>query len=123
MTTPPLAGILEQTFSLASSKVPVALYAWCVMPDHVHALVAPRENGSVIRWVQVLKSLTAHQARGAGVSRLWQRGYHDHVLRMAETIPEVVRYVLENPARAGLVSRWQEWRHSGSLEWDLTCFE
>ena len=119
LTQPPLAEILARSFPAASAKSPARLYVWCVMPDHVHALVAPRSGGRVARWVQAFKSLVTLEARRVGISSPWQRSYHDHVLRREEAIAQAARYVLDNPVRAGLVTRWQDWPHSGSLEWEL----
>ena len=36
---------------------------------------------------------------------LWQDGYYERVLRSRHALETVVRYVLENPVRAGLASK------------------
>ncbi len=48
---------------------------------------------------------------------LWQEGYHDRVLRDEEATTTVVRYMLENPVRAGLVDRPELYPFWGSLVW------
>lgn len=45
---------------------------------------------------------------------MWQSGYYDHVLRNDEGSLGVMRYILENPVRAGLVAEVQEYPYSGS---------
>jgi len=52
-------------------------------------------------------------ARRSG-RRLWQDGYYDHVLRDDESTIAVARYIFENPVRAGLARRVEEYPHSGS---------
>jgi REP element-mobilizing transposase RayT len=34
---------------------------------------------------------------------IWQEGYYDHALRSEESLPDVARYIVMNPVRAGLV--------------------
>jgi hypothetical protein len=52
-------------------------------------------------------------ARG-GDGRLWQPGYYDRVLREEEATPAVVRYIVENPVRAGIVKSPGDYPHWGS---------
>lgn len=49
-------------------------------------------------------------------SQLWQRSYHDHVLRPDEPLEHHAAYILNNPVRARLVSTAAEWRFSGPRE-------
>ncbi|UZE26759.1 transposase [Pseudomonas asplenii] len=37
--------------------------------------------------------------------QVWQRGFHDRLIRRDEDLPGVARYVIANPVRAGLVKR------------------
>lgn len=88
------------------------LTAWTViaavmMPDHVHVLTAPTErdanvgnfSGAVKRWVR-------QEARR---DWRWQSGSFDRLLRSNESATEKWAYLRENPVRAGLVDRWQDW--------------
>ena len=54
--------------------------------------------------MHTLKSYTARHLTRAGVeSPVWQDGYHDHGLRDNDDYKARIRYVLQNPVRAGLV--------------------
>jgi hypothetical protein len=44
---------------------------------------------------------------------LWQEGYYERIVRNDESTLVVIRYVLENPVRAGLVARYQDYRFLG----------
>lgn len=112
--------IIETGLRLASDGVPVALFVWCVMPDHLHALVAPENEGNVVDWVRRFKGRVSADARQQGLRNLWQRSFHDHILRVEETVADVVSYILANPVRAGFVKDWREWPHHGSLTWELS---
>jgi len=119
LTDEPLSWILEDALRSASTDSPMTVFVWCVLPDHLHAVVAPVDCGSVIDWVRLLKGRVTAAARKHGLRRLWQRSFHDHVLRADEAVAEAVKYVLANPVRANLVENWRDWPHRGSLTWDL----
>jgi REP element-mobilizing transposase RayT len=85
------------------------LYAWCVMPNHAHVIVEPVAGHSLSSVVHSWKSYTAHAARRitGEAGSLWQREYYDRVIRDEEELIATMRYVDENPAKAGLVNwRW-----------------
>ncbi len=46
---------------------------------------------------------------------VWQREFFDHVLRSDESYSEKWNYVRENPVRAGLVPRPEDWKYHGSI--------
>src|SRR4029453_11419688 len=46
--------------------------------------------------------------------RLWQEGYYDHIVRENDPVVGIVRYILNNPFRAGLVADGAAYRFSGS---------
>jgi REP element-mobilizing transposase RayT len=59
--------------------------------------------------MHTLKSYTAKRLAQTGViAPVWQNGYHDHGLRNDEDYRARVRYVMQNPVRAGLVNRIEE---------------
>ncbi len=92
------------------------LWAYCIMPNHVHLVCTPlaREDGtywSLLRILQSLKGYTAHRANEilerSGV--FWQRESYDHVVRDEDELARIVDYVKNNPPNAQLVSRWEDW--------------
>ncbi|MNF50526.1 Transposase IS200 like protein [compost metagenome] len=79
---------------------------WVVMPDHLHWLVQ-LQDGSLDRLMQRFKSRSAKRvnARLGTDGQVWQKGYHDHAVRVEDDIRQLARYVVANPVRAGLVRR------------------
>ena len=80
--------------------------AYVVMPDHVHTLVAGQsEDCSLQPYMHRFKQATGYEwrHRRGHRRRLWQEGYYDRILRDKDATEGVVRYILENPVRAGLV--------------------
>jgi REP element-mobilizing transposase RayT len=45
---------------------------------------------------------------------LWQRGF-DHLIRKTESYAQKWDYVRENPVRAGLVNRHEDWPFQGGI--------
>jgi REP element-mobilizing transposase RayT len=93
-----------------------SVLGYCIMPDHVH-LLALNLDGSLIEFMRLLKGRTASELRGRVGGPLWQRSFHDHLIRRNEDINATLRYLLENPVRAGLVDDWTKYHWSGSLRW------
>ena len=93
-----------------------ALIAWCVMPNHVHAMIEPWERWPLAGVVHAWKSFTAHEInkllKRSGA--VWQREYHDRFIRDADHFAHAVRYIEENPVKAGLVARSTQWQWSSA---------
>jgi len=81
------------------------LIAWCVMPNHVHAVIRAMGTQKLERILHSWKSFTAKRANEllgrTGV--FWQREYYDRIIRDEEDLERTIEYVLENPEKAGLV--------------------
>lgn len=80
------------------------LGAWCVMPNHLHALVTPARGSVLGEIVQHWKGGSSFAInrligrRGA----LWLAEPFDHIVRSAEQWRRLSVYVAENPLKAGL---------------------
>lgn len=102
-------------------KTGVLVYAYCIMPDHVHLVLEPSATCDIVTFVGQFKNLAQRSAWRRGVvGAFWQTGFYDHFLRRDEQLDTVVRYVLENPVRGGLVYARQDYAFAGSLVLDLT---
>jgi putative transposase len=104
-----------QSFAESGPDHGVWLGAYVLMPDHVHAFVTLDDRKITLStWAKSLKnSLSKALRRSAFETPHWQKGFFDHVLRSAESYSEKWYYVRENPVRAGLVSRWEDWPYVG----------
>lgn len=91
---------------------------WVLMPDNLHLVLILGESESLMHAMNRIKSVTSRAAREAvsGANPIWMPGFHDRALRREEDVPATVRYALENPVRAGLVSSAERYPHS-ECEW------
>jgi putative transposase len=93
-----------------------AALAYCVMPDHVHLVLEGLTATSDLRRYEKLPKQRVENVarRQFQIHRLWQNGYYDRVLRSRHAVEASVRYVLENPVRAGLARSIGEYPFSGT---------
>ena len=95
------------------------ILAYCFMPDHLHMLVGGETAVSdARRFIDLARQLSGYAHRQATGDRLWQRSTWDRVLRSDDDTTTVIRYLLLNPVRAGLVERPLDYPGSGSLVFD-----
>jgi REP element-mobilizing transposase RayT len=92
-----------------------AIVVYCFMPDHLHALlVGTRADANFRQFVRLAKQRTSFHARQVIRSRLWQPSFFDRTPRADEPLTSVVRYIVMNPVRAGLVSAARDYDFWGS---------
>lgn len=80
------------------------LFAWCIMPNHVHV---PFQTAGKISIAGVLHSWKSYSAKAANrilgrTGEFWQREYHDHLIRNKIEFDRAIAYVIGNPDKAGL---------------------
>jgi putative transposase len=104
----------------AAAKLEFSVLAYCVMPDHIHALVESRSGTADFQaFVKHFKQVSGFAYRKQVGQFLWQPGYHERILRDDQTTETVIRYVLENPIRAGLATALGAYPFAGSGEYTL----
>jgi putative transposase len=93
----------------------VEVWAWCLMPNHVHLVLVPSDADGLRR------ALAAVHRRYAGIiharrqrsGHFWQ-GRFGAVAMDEDHLAAAMRYVSLNPVRARLVARAQDWRWSST---------
>ena len=91
--------------------------SYVLMPDHLHVFVAlDDERINLSKWMRSLKGVLSAKLRQEGIAApYWQKGFFDHILRSEESAAQKWEYIRENPTRAGLVTRWNDWPYSGEV--------
>ena len=95
------------------------LFAWVVMPNHVHVLVELFEDHTLDQILHSWKSYTATEANNILGRRgqFWYREYYDRYIRNEAHFARAVEYIHNNPVAAGLVSRAEDWRFSSARKY------
>jgi len=93
------------------------LHAFVVMPEHVHLLLAPANDLTLERVMQLIKGGFSHEfgSQFGRKKEVWQRGFTDHRIRDAADYELHRGYIHRNPVRRGLVSNPQEYRYSSAF--------
>jgi len=91
------------------------LYAWVIMPNHVHVIFQPRARlASILRWLKGRTSRRANQILGRTGTPFWQDESFDHWVRSAQELEDLIAYVECNPVKAGLVEAAEQWPWSSA---------
>ncbi len=113
---PIFVSLLKKISQKGGCIVPV----YCFMPDHVHLIIQGMSPSSDLWEVVVsFKQQSGYWLAKNQRTFYWQKNFYDHILRPDEDLAAQVRYVIDNPVRAGLVKRWEEYPYSGSIGIDL----
>lgn len=110
-TMHPSGAMVEHVWKSGPERFPaIRLDAFVIMPNHVHLVFwfEPTDSeqsptvGDVMKWFK--SETTVLFGRGvrelgwpAYEGRLWQRNYYDHVIRTAQELDAVRRYIENNP--------------------------
>jgi putative transposase len=103
-----------------STRHHFAVYAYCVMPEHFHALVRGLELGSdLLVFLKAFKQETAYEFQRKFHAALWQKKFYDYILRHDDSAERVGAYIWANPVRRGICDDGLEYPFSGSfvLDW------
>jgi putative transposase len=92
------------------------VHDFVVMPNHLHLLIALREDVSVEKAVQFVKGRFSYRIkRELGFAgEVWQRGFSEVRAEGKENLERYRRYIAQNPVSSGLV------REGEAFAW---CFE
>lgn len=99
----------------ASARAGVAIWGYCLMPNHVHIIAVPSDEDGLRRTFRyVHRHYTGYiNARMRVTGHLWQ-GRFSSVAMDEEHLVSALRYVALNPVRARLVARPGDWRWSST---------
>lgn len=99
----------------AAARSGVAIWSYCLMPNHVHIVAVPGDEDGLRRTFRyVHRHYTGYiNARLRVTGHLWQGRFSSVAMDGAHLV-SALRYVALNPVRARLVARAEEWRWSST---------
>ena len=125
-TRPEIVDGARRVFFDQTADCGVVIPAYCFMPDHVHLVVSGRAlDADLVRFGRRSRQRIGFAFRREAGIPFWQDGYYDHILRDHEHLSSTIRYIADNPVRAGLAESWERYPFTGSqlgplvevLEW------
>ena len=99
----------------AAKEAEAAVWAYCLMPNHVHVIIVPNLRNSLAAAFRIAhRRYTCHiNLRQKWVGHLWQGRFHSTVMDESHLLT-AVRYVLMNPVRAALCGSPFDWPWSSA---------
>ncbi len=93
------------------------ILAWCIMPNHVHAVVQPMDGFELQAIMHSWKSFSAHRANEIllRTGEFWMAESYDHLIRDEAELRHAVQYCFNNPEHSGL----RDWKWRGMREADV----
>ena len=129
---------LVEAIDKARQWHPFDLWAWAIMPEHVHLMILPAEGSTIsailksikdpvakraVSWVrrrrpEFLPRMLDAQPSGRRSYRFWQPGGgYDRNIWTVNRLHAKVNYIHANPVRRGLVERPEDWAWSSWRAW------
>lgn len=95
-------------------KYRFSLYAFVLMPNHVHLLIRPSRGGRLSKVMQAINTgYTMYFNRKYGrCGHLFQGRYYSLLVEEEAHFLELLRYIHQNPVRAKLVERVKDYHYS-----------
>ena len=131
-------GWVIESIDAARKNRRFALFAFVIMPEHVHLIVHPSDQTYDVAYILKsikqpvsrkahawllktnqpwLGNLTLIQKDGRPLFRFWQAGAgYDRNIDRQVTLRQMIKYIHDNPVRRGLVGRAVDWQWS-SASW------
>ena len=111
----------EKVLKQAVERTQTRLLVYCLMPNHWHLIVWPRDDGELSRfvgWLTLTHTQRWHAHRhSTGSGHLYQGRFKSFPIQEDEHFYTVARYVERNAVRANLARRAEQWRWSSLHRW------
>ena len=106
------AELLLNLFNEDRAKNRYQLHAFVIMPDHIHLLITPAPNISIEKTLQFIKG--GFSFRLQSKLDVWQSGFTKHRIEDVKDYTNHVTYIHENPVRARLCERVEDFPYSSA---------
>ncbi|MGD0445875.1 MAG: transposase [Edaphobacter sp.] len=93
---PKTKEILEQVIERARSTHNFLLYAYVLMPEHLHLLLSESKNHSLSSTIRVIKGESSKRLKGKR-NHFWQPRYYDFNVFTTRKFKEKIQYIHRNP--------------------------
>ena len=98
-----------------SKKYKLSIFAYCLMDNHVHFIVIPREEDSLAKVFSIshMRYSQYFNKKKNASGHLWQGRFYSCVMD-EDYLMAALRYVERNPVRAGIVRKPWRWKWSSA---------
>jgi REP-associated tyrosine transposase len=127
--------IIIESLKYILEKYSIKIFAYVLMPDHIHLVILPPDKLKLGRVIGYFKSISGYRAisylkerndsilerlsvnkNGRKRYAFWLKRFYDHNCRIDKAIYEKIKYCHNNPVIRGLVKNIEDWKWS-SYDW------
>jgi REP element-mobilizing transposase RayT len=128
--------LLLESLRFCQKNKGLFIYGWVVMSNHIHMICSCREGFNLSDTLRDFKKFTATAIVNAiennqsesrkswllwllkqnGNVQFWQPGNHPEEIRSADFFRQKLNYIHQNPVRAGIVEKEEEYRYSSACD-------
>ena len=105
-------GLLLEGVALTGMRI----LAYCIMPNHWHLVLQPKNDGDLSAFMRWITTTHVRQRRvvtkSVGSGHLYQGTYKSFLVESDKHLVDLIRYVEQNPLRATLVDKAEQWQWS-----------
>jgi putative transposase len=116
LTDPVANKIVEEILERTRARHDALIYAYVLMPEHVHIMMNEPPKIQVAMFLKAFKQEVSRKLKGAR-KQFWQTRYFDRNLRGEDSMAEVIRYIHRNPVSRGPVTQPEEYRWSSYCQY------
>jgi putative transposase len=120
LATPSARKTFEYALERVRRSYELCVYAYVVMPEHVHLLLNEPDRATLADAIKSLKQGVSRRLIGCQL-HFWQKRYYDFNVRNHRQFAEKLRYIHNNPVKRGLCARPEDWLWSSFLQWATGC--
>lgn len=140
------ADIGVESIKFCQKSKGLKVHAWCIMSNHVHLIVSTKEPNRLSDVLRDLKKFTSNRIikalsenpkesrknwmlwifKKAGEEnprntdhQFWQQDNHPVACESAEILDSKMNYLHENPVRAGVVRKGEDYVYSSAMDYYL----
>jgi REP element-mobilizing transposase RayT len=97
-------------------KSEIQVHGWCLMSNHIHLLLSEGKEGLAITMKRIGVSFVwYYNWKYKTTGHLFQDRFKSEKVETDEYLLTVVRYIHQNPIKAGIVKQAEEWKWSSCL--------
>ena len=103
--------ISERAINNLPAHLGVLIDQYIIMPNHIHLIVvvldneatraiheSPLRRSAVSKAIGYIKmNISKEIHKQYGVTEIWQRGFHDHIIRDKKDYEKISKYIYDNP--------------------------
>ena len=130
------ADILLDSLRFCQNKKGLQIFGWVIMSNHLHIIYSCREGFDLSDTLRDFKKFTSTNIVAAiennqresrknwmlwllrqnGEIQFWRPGNHPEEIHSADFFRQKLNYIHQNPVRAGIVEKEEEYRYSSATD-------